>query len=94
MEVGKRYLFSSPEPKAQVSLSAQNLSVVLRRRRRCCHFVVKFSFLSPSPELLDQFQPNSLGKGESIWVMGIQICSNEGSRPFQRGDKYEIVKIL
>ena len=27
------------------------------------------------------------------WVEGIQICSNEGSRPFPRGDNNEIGKI-
>ena len=27
------------------------------------------------------------------WVKGIQVCSNEGPRPFPRGDNYEIVKI-
>ena len=27
------------------------------------------------------------------WVEGIQVCSNEGPRPFPRGDNYEIVKI-
>ena len=27
------------------------------------------------------------------WVKGIQVCWNEGSRPFPRGDNYEIVKI-
>ena len=27
------------------------------------------------------------------WVKGIQVCSNEGSRPFSRGDYNERVKI-
>ena len=27
------------------------------------------------------------------WVKGTQVCSNEGPRPFPRGDNYEIVKI-
>ena len=27
------------------------------------------------------------------WVMKIQVCSNEGSRPFPRGDNKEIMKI-
>ena len=27
------------------------------------------------------------------WVNGIQVCSNEGPRPFPRGDNYQIVKI-
>ena len=46
--------FSSPEPKAQVSSSDQNLSVV-RRRCRCRKL---FIFSSSSPEPLGQFQPN------------------------------------
>ena len=49
-------VFSSPEPKAQVSFSDQNLSVV-RRRCRCC-FRKLFTFWSSSPEPLVQFQPN------------------------------------
>ena len=27
------------------------------------------------------------------WVKGIQVCSNEGPRPSQRGDNWEIIKI-
>ena len=50
-------LISSPEPKAQVSFSNQNLSVV--RRRHCRRRWRKlFTFLSSSPEPLGQFQPN------------------------------------
>ena len=53
-------LFSSPEPKAQVSFSDQNLSVVrrcrCRRRRWRCHKLLTFS--SSSSEPLGQFQPN------------------------------------
>ena len=54
---------SSPKPKAQVSFSDQNLSVVRRRcccrrhrRRRLCRKL--FTFSSSSPESLDKFQPN------------------------------------
>ena len=59
------YIFiSSPKPKAQVSFSDQNLSVVRRRcccrrhrrRRRLCRKL--FTFSSSSPESLDKFQPN------------------------------------
>ena len=50
--------FSSPEPKAQVSFSDQNLSVVRRRCRRCCRCRKLFTFSSSSPEPLGQFQPN------------------------------------
>ena len=28
------------------------------------------------------------------WVKGMQVCSNEGPRPFSRGDNFEIVKYL
>ena len=48
-------IFSSPEPKAQVSFSDHNLSVVRRRRCSCCKF---FTFSSYSPEPLGKFQPN------------------------------------
>ena len=48
-------IFSSPEPKAQVSFSDQNLSVV---RRRCCRCRKLFTFSSSSQEPLGQFQPN------------------------------------
>ena len=27
-----------------------------------------------------------------VWVMGVQVCSNEGPCPFPRGDNYEIAK--
>ena len=48
--------FGSPEPKAQVIFSGQNLSVARRRRhrRRCNVFI----FSSFSTEPLGQFQPN------------------------------------
>ena len=42
---------SSPEPKAQVCFSDQNLSVVHHCRKL-------FTFSSSSPEPLNQFQPN------------------------------------
>ena len=47
-------LFSSPEPKAQLSFSNGNLSVVWRCRS--CHKL--FTFSPSSPEPLRQFQPN------------------------------------
>ena len=53
-------IFSSPEPKAQVSFSDQNLSVVRRRCCRCCRCRCHklFTFSSPSLEPLSQFQLN------------------------------------
>ena len=37
--------------------------------------------------------PNSTKFGISHpWVKGIQVCSNEGSFPFPRGDNYKLVK--
>ena len=57
--------FSSPEPKAQVSFSDQNLSIV--RRCCCCHKLLTLS--SSSPEPLGQFnqtwEKSSLGEGDS-----------------------------
>ena len=47
-------IISSPEPKAKVSFSDQNLSVV----RRCCRRRRKLFTFSSSPEPLGQFQPN------------------------------------
>ena len=53
-------IISSPEPKPQVNLSDQNMSVVRRcRRRRCCWRCRKLlTFLSSSTEPPGQFQPN------------------------------------
>ena len=50
-------VFSSPEPKAQVSFSDQNLSFVRRRRCRCRCFRCRklFTFSTSSPEPLDKF---------------------------------------
>ena len=64
-----------------MSFSDQNLSVV--RRCRCRKL---FTFSSSSPEPLGQFQPN-LAQSMN------QVCSNEGPRPFPRGDNYELAKI-
>ena len=82
-------IFSSPEPKAQVSFSDQNLSIVSRcrrcRSRRCWCCRKLFTFSSSSSEPLGQFQPTwhkaSLGKGA-------QVCSNERPSPFPRGYNY------
>ena len=45
-------VLSSPEPKAQMSFSDQNLSVVRRCRRKL------FTFSSSTPDSLGKFQPN------------------------------------
>ena len=68
-------VFSSPEPKAQVSLSDDNLSVV--RRCRCRRKLFTFSSSSPEPLI-----STKLGT-KHPWVKGIEVCSNEGPRPFQ-----------
>ena len=68
------YLFSSPEPKAQVNFSDQNMSVV-RRRCRCRRCFKLFTFSFSSPESLDQFQPK-FGTKHPL-VKGIQVSSNE-----------------
>ena len=77
--------FTSPEPKAQVSFSYQNLSVFRRhcrcrsRCRRCrCRKVFTFSFYSP--EILGQFPPNL--DTTHPYENGIQVCSNEGPALF------------
>ena len=51
-------VFSSPEPKAQVSFIDQYFSVVCPRRRRLrrCRKLFTFSFFSPEP--MDQIQSN------------------------------------
>ena len=43
-----------------------------------------FTFSSSSPESQGQFQPNLCTIDP--WVQGSQICLNDGSRPFPRGD--------
>ena len=89
-------IISSPELKAQVSFSDHLSSVVCLSVRlpvcpSVCLSVCKlFTFSSSSPEPLGQFQPNLATKHS--WVKGIQVCSNEGPRPFPRGDNYEIAK--
>ena len=72
--------FSSPESKAQWAFLIKIclLSIVI---------VVNFShFHLLLPNYNQTWQKASMGKG-------IQICSNEGPRPFPRGINYEIVKI-
>ena len=75
--------FSSPEPKAQVSFSDQNLSVVRRRCRRCrrrrCRKL--FTFSSSSPEPLGQFQPN-LAQSILGW-RGFKFVQMKGTALFQ-----------
>ena len=72
-------IFSSPEPKAQVSFSEKNLSVVSRCRRRGCWRCRKlFTFSSTGPI------STKVGT-KHPWVKGIQICSNEGPLPFPKG---------
>ena len=70
--VCKTFAFSSSEPKAQVSFSDQNLSVV--RRCRCCRRCRKLStFSSSSPEPLGQFQQNL---AQCILFPRGDICEN------------------
>ena len=78
-------LFSSPEPKAQVSFSDQNLSVVRRCSSCCWHCRKLFTFSSSSPEALGQFQPN-LAQSILGWRLDY---SNEGPFIFPWGDNYE-----
>ena len=88
-------ILSSPEPKAQVSFSDQNLSFV----RRCrCHWRCRcrrrklFIFSYSSPARTTGSISTKLGT-KYPWVKGSQVCANEGPRPFPRGDNFEILKI-
>ena len=69
-----RFFISSPELKAQVSFSDQNLSVVRRCRRKL------FTF-SSSPEPLGQFQPN-LAQNILGW-RGFKFVQMKGPALFQ-----------
>ena len=78
-------LFSSPELKAQVSFSDQNLSVVPRRhcRRKL------FTFSSPKP--LDLFQPN-WHKESIIGCRGFMFVQMKGPALFQGEINNEMTK--
>ena len=76
---------SSPELKAQVRFSDRLLSI-------CLSVCKLFTISSSSPEPLAGPISNKLGT-KHPWVKGIQVLTNEGSHPFQRGDNNEIVKI-
>ena len=82
-------LFSSPELKAQISFSDPLLSVICLS---VCPSVCKlFTFSSSSQETT---RPISTKLGtKHPWVLGIQVCSNEGPSPFLNGDNKEIGKI-
>ena len=73
-------LFSSPEPKAQVSYSDQNLSIV---RHRCCKL---FRLSSSSTDPICQFQPNLAQS-----ILGFKPCYEE-QQHFLRGDDNEYRK--
>ena len=82
--------FSSPEPKAQVSFSDQNLSVVCRLC--CCRCRRKlFTFSSSSPEPLGQFQPN-LAQSILGW-RGFKFVQIKGPSLFQGEIITQIAKI-
>ena len=66
--------FSSPELKAQVSFSDQNLSSV--PRRCCCRKLSTFSSSSPEP----------LGQNNQTWVKASLGEGDSRPRPFSRGD--------
>ena len=85
--VWRRRLFSSPELKNQVSFSDYLSSgICLSVCLSLCLSVCKlFTFLAHL-NFNQTWHKASLGEGDSV-------CSNEGPRPFPRGDNYEIVKI-
>ena len=79
---GRISIFSSPESKVQVSYSDRLLSVV------CPLTFHIFDFFSRTAG------PNSTKLGtHHPWVKGLQVCSNEGPGPLQRGDNHENAKI-
>jgi hypothetical protein len=68
-------VFSTPELKTQVSFSDRLLSVI-----RLSVKTYIFNFSRTTGPILTTLSTNYLcGKG-------IQVCSNEGERPFPRGD--------
>ena len=85
-------IFSSPEPKAQIKwallIKICPLSVVVV----VVVVVVDVNF-SHFHFLLQNHWANFNQYTKHPWEKGIQVCSNEGHRPFPRGDNYEIVKI-
>ena len=86
--------FSSPEPKVQVSFSDHLLSVV-------CPSVCLSVRLSVCPltfHIFDFFSRTARTNSTKLgthhpWVKGLQICSNEGPGPHQRGDNHKNAKI-
>ena len=83
-------LYSSPELKAEVSFSDRLLSVVclsvcLFVRLKTFHI---FNFFSKTT-----WPISTKHATKHPWVKEIQVCSNEGSRPFPRGDNTENVKL-
>ena len=89
------WLFSSPEPKTQVSLSDQNLSIV-RRCRRCRHrwrwrCRKLFTFSSSSPKMLGLLQPN-VAQYIPGW-RGFKSVQTKGSAFFQGEIIKKIAKI-
>ena len=75
------YVLSSPELKAQVTFSDQNLSVVCRYRRHCWRCRKLFTFSSSSPEPLGQFQPNLTQS--ILWWRGFKFLQMKGPVLFQ-----------
>ena len=74
--------FSSPEPKAQMSFSDQNLSIVVVVNFSHFHILLQNHWANFN----QTWHKAYLGKGDSSLF-------SEGLRPFPRGDNYEIVKI-
>ena len=80
-------ILSSPELKPQVSFFDRLSSVdwpSVRRSVNFSHFHLLSRTIGPISTKLGTKHP---------WIKVIQVCSNEGSQPFQRGDNYGISKI-
>ena len=86
-------IFSSPELKIQVSFSFHLSSVLCLSVR----LSIRPSVCKPSVVLFFSrtTRPISIKlRTKHNWMWGIQVCSNEGLRPFPRGDNYEIAKYI
>ena len=83
-------LFSSPEPKAQVSFSDHNLSVVLIVVVNFSHFHL---LLQNHWTNFNQSRHKASLDEVDFWVKGIQVCSSEVPCLFPRGDNNEIAKV-
>ena len=84
------FFWVSPELKVQVSFSDHQSSVCLPV---CSFFRPSVNFSHFHLLLQNHWAIFNQTCTKYPWVKGIQVCSNEGQRPSQRRDNYEITKI-